>query len=154
LRTELEKAYLELTRMKKVNETFGHFIAPEVAEFILAHPQELWKKGERRNATLMFADVRKFTPFAVSVQPERAMEALNQIFAAIIQAVNQENGILNKFMGDGALALFGTPIPNENHAVCAARAALRLRGAVEELAEIRRRQGLEGLRMGIGINTG
>jgi adenylate cyclase len=155
LRRELETAYAELVKLKRINDTFGHFVSPPVVRYLADHP-DLYRdrSGERLTASVLFLDVRGFTPYAVSVPPERALETLNQIFDGVVEAVNAEGGILNKFMGDGALALFGAPVPLADHARAAARAALRARDHVERLAEARRHEGLEVLRVGIGINTG
>lgn len=154
LRAELEQAYTMLGRMEKVRETFGQFVTPEVAEFVLANPEDFWKQGDRKVVTILFADVRRFTPFSARVQPEEAFQALNDVLVRVVEAVQRERGILNKFMGDGLMALFGAPVPNEDHVFAAARAALQARDAVEELSESRRAQNLEPLRIGLGINTG
>lgn len=154
LREELDQAYAKLELVEEVRETFGQFVTPEVAKFVLAHPQDYWKRGERKVVTVLFADVRGFTPFSAHVTPEEVVSALNDIFAHVIEAVQQEGGILNKFMGDGMMALFGAPVPQENHACAAARAALRARDAVEALSDPRRRQHLQPLQIGIGLNTG
>lgn len=154
LRAELDRAYTSLARMEKVRETFGQFVTPEVAEYVLAHPNDFWKRGERKVVTILFADVRGFSSFAAGIQPEEAVSALNDIFARVIDAIHREGGVLNKFLGDGLMALFGAPVPSGDHVCAAARAALRARDAVEELSESRRTMGSEPLRIGIGINTG
>jgi len=154
LREELDQAYTKLEQTERVRETFGQFVTPEVAKLVLAHPQDFWKRGERKVVTVLFADVRNFTPFSARVQPEEVVSALNSIFAPVIDAIQREGGILNKFIGDGLMALFGAPVPNEDHARAAARAALRARDAVEALSESRRQLGLDPLRIGIGLNTG
>lgn len=154
LRAELERAYTSLSEMERARETFGQFVTPEVAEFILAHPQDFWKRGERKMATVLFADVRSFTSFSRRVQPEEMVSVLNEIFLRVIDAVQRERGTVNKFMGDGLLALFGVPVPIKDHAQAAARAALRARDAIEVLAYSRRKGGLDPLRIGIGVNTG
>jgi class 3 adenylate cyclase/FixJ family two-component response regulator len=155
LRKELETAYGELVELKKINDTFGHFVSPEVVRYLTEHPELFHQRaGERVTASVMFVDVRRFTPFAVSAAPERALATLNQIFQRVVEAVNGEGGVLNKFMGDGALALFGAPVPLKDHAAAAARAALKLRDAVDRLAAERKAEGLEALRVGVGINTG
>lgn len=155
LRQELETAYAQLVELKKINDTFGHFVSPEVVRYLSEHPELVKQRtGERVTATVMFVDVRRFTPFAVSVDPERALETLNRIFEGVVEAVNAEGGVVNKFMGDGALALFGAPIPLKDHAAAAARAALRAQEHVEKMADARRAEGLEALRIGIGLNTG
>lgn len=154
LRAELERAYFELNEMRKVEETFGQFATPEVARFVLDHPQDYWKQGERRAVTVLFADVRSFTSYAADASPEEAVEALNNIFARMIDVVQEEGGILNKFIGDGMLALFGAPVAGEKHARAAARAALKIKSSIEDLAQSRKKNNLKPLRVGIGINTG
>ena len=81
LRAELERACTNLARLEKVRESFGQFVTPEVAEFVLDHPQDFWKRGERKVVTILFADVRRFTPFSARVQPEEVVSALNDIFS-------------------------------------------------------------------------
>jgi class 3 adenylate cyclase len=154
LRAELDQAYTELAKMEQVRETFGQFVTPEVADLVLAHRQDFWKRGERKCVTVMFADVRRFTSFTARVSPEQVVSALNEVFACVIDAVQAEGGVLNKFIGDGLMALFGAPLPAGDHAAAAARAALQARQAVENLADCRRRSGQDALRIGIGINTG
>ena len=154
LRAELDKAYFELAQMEKVKETFGQFATPEIAKLVLAHPSDFWKRGERKEVSILFSDVRSFTPFAAQVPPEEVVWALNDIFARVIAAVQKEGGIVNKFIGDGMMALFGAPVPAPDHAEAAARAALRARDAIEELAEARRKLDLQPLRIGLGVNSG
>lgn len=154
LRTQLEEAHRRLTRMQKVQETFGQFATPEVAQFVLSHPQDFWRSGELCAATVLFADIRRFTPFAQNAAPHETVQALNRIFACAIEAVHGEGGILNKFMGDGLLALFGAPVRREDHPAAAAKAALQLRAAVEALTSDASNPKRKALRVGIGINTG
>ncbi len=154
LRAELDRAYYELAQMEKVKETFGQFATPDIAKLVLAHPDDFWKRGERKVVSVLFADVRGFTAFAGRVPPEEVVWALNDIFTRVIAAVQRENGIVNKFIGDGLMAIFGAPVANGDHARSAARAALRARTAVDELAESRRKLDLEPLRVGVGVNTG
>ncbi len=98
-----------------------------------------------RTATILFADVRGFTAFSERVSPEEAASRLDELLACFIEAVHAEGGAINKFIGDGAMAVFGVPLPHAEPVAAAARAALRARAAVE-------RRG--SLRFGFGINTG
>jgi class 3 adenylate cyclase len=98
-----------------------------------------------RMATFLFADVRGFTSFSEQVSPEEAASRLDEMLACFIEAVHAEGGAINKFIGDGAMAVFGVPLPHAEPAAAAARAALRARAAVERLGV---------LRFGFGINTG
>ena len=154
LRRELNQAYGELAKMERVRETFGQFVTPEVVDFVLEYGHDICKHGERKTVTILFADVRRFTWFTAQVSPEEVMTGLNEVFECVIDAVQHEGGILNKFIGDGLMALFGAPVPNADHVAMAMRAALRARDATENLANARRARGRDPLRIGIGINTG
>ncbi|MBK8576435.1 MAG: response regulator [Elusimicrobia bacterium] len=148
LREELNRAYSELSSMQKVRDLFGQFTTPEVAKFVMDHPDDFWKRGERREVSILFADVRQFTPYASRVQPEEAVHSLNQIFEVLVAAVRQEGGEVNKFMGDGLMAIFGAPRDVPDHAAAAARAALKARAMFHFLnAE-------DGLEVGFAVNTG
>lgn len=154
LRAELAQAYTELSTMERMRDTFGQFVTPEIARFVLANPHGASDQGEQRTLTVLFADVRNFTPFAAKVSPREAVSALNEIFACVIKAIQAEGGILNKFIGDGMMALFGAPAPLENHAAAAANAARAAMQSIEALARAREGKGLIPLRVGMGINTG
>jgi class 3 adenylate cyclase len=154
LRGQLERAHSELERMQKIKDTFGLFVTPEIVNHVLALPQETWKKGTRKTVTILFADVRRFTTFAENLPPETVVDFLNEIFSRMMGPIQRQGGILNKFLGDGILALFGAPIDMEGHAGAAARAALEARDAVEELAGVKQSKNLPPLHVGFGINTG
>ncbi len=151
---ELQKRGDALQRMWMLRDTFGYFATPEVADFVMSHPLDYWKRCERKVLTVLFADIRQFTPFMESSSPEEAIAVITGIFEHIDEAVRLEGGILNKFMGDGILAIFGAPLENRDHAASAARAALRMRKLAETPDAARASAGLRPLRLGIGINTG
>lgn len=103
--------------------------------------------GERREVTVMFVDVRDFTPFAEANTAEDTVARLNALFEIVVPAVVDAGGHVNKFLGDGALAVFGAPNDLAHHADAAVTAAVLIQRLVVE------RFGAE-LRIGIGINTG
>ncbi len=154
LRAELHRAYTELASLSRVRDIFGQFATPEVADIVMTHPEDFLTRGERRRVTVMFADVRDFTLYAASVPPEQTTAAMNEIFGVLQDALRAEGGILNKFLGDGAMALFGAPIPLKGHEAAAVRAALRAQEGYAALAGRRRARGLAPLGVGIGINSG
>lgn len=119
----------------RLRSTPGHLPAPAAA----IEPRRL------REATVLFADVRGFTAFSEALPPEEAAARLDEALARFIAAVHAEGGEINKLTGDGAMAVFGAPLPHPDPAGAAARAALRTRDDVEA-------RGL--LRFGFGINTG
>ena len=154
LRVELDRALKEVSRLAKIKEIFGKFAEPEVVANVMEDPESFRNRAERRTVTVLFADVRGFVSFAGKVSPEEAVGALNEIFDRVIEAVRLEEGILNKFLGDGVMAFFGAPARSEDHPVRAARAALRGRQAIEDLAQFRLRKGLIPLHVGFSLNTG
>jgi adenylate cyclase len=103
--------------------------------------------GERREVTVMFVDIRDFTPFAEANTADDTVARLNALFEIVVPAVVEGGGHVNKFLGDGALAVFGAPNDLAQHADAAANAAVLIHRRVAE------RFG-EELRIGIGINTG
>lgn len=151
LRAELNRAYVELSQMQKVRDLFGQFATPEVARLVMAHPDDFWKRGERREVTVLFADVRGFTPYARAVSPEIAVDALNQIFDILVGAIQDQGGVVNKFLGDGVMGIFGAPQTLADHAAAAARAATKARTLLRFTATT---AGPSSLAVGFALNTG
>jgi len=126
-------------------QTFGRFLSPQVARHVLESPVDLLETRELRTVTVLFADLRGFTPFTEKAGPEEAARRLNELLPCIIEAVHGEGGTLAQFTGDGAMAVFGAPIDHKEPAAAAARAALRARLAALKLGP---------LQFGFGINSG
>ncbi|PKM98662.1 MAG: hypothetical protein CVU79_02040 [Elusimicrobia bacterium HGW-Elusimicrobia-3] len=154
LREELFKVYFELTKLSKLRETFGQFVSREIAGFLTDHADNSGIKAGKLPVTVLFADVRNFTAFSAAGEPAEVASALNEILTIVYNGVNSEKGILNKFLGDGAMAFWGAPLKEERHAQAAARAALRIRKDMEAWAAMRVERGLPVMALGIGINTG
>ena len=103
---------------------------------------------------MLFADIRSFTTFAEQRPPEEVVEVLNQYFDSMVQVLFAHQGTLDKFLGDGLLAMFGTPLSQPDHPHRAVQAALAMQQALAELNSARRRRGQLALHVGIGINSG
>jgi class 3 adenylate cyclase len=131
---------------QRLQAAFGTYVDPVLAARLLAQGDDVFT-GERREVTVMFVDVRDFTPFAESNTAEDTVARLNALFEIVVPAVVDAGGHVNKFLGDGALAVFGAPNDLADHADAAVRAAVLIHRLVAE------RFGGE-LRIGIGINTG
>ena len=135
-----------LAERQRLQAAFGTYVDPGLAERLLRQGDDVFT-GERREVTVMFVDIRDFTPFAEANVAEDVVTRLNALFEIVVPAVVGEGGHVNKFLGDGALAVFGAPNDLENHADAAVAAAQRI------LGEVNQRFG-DALRIGIGINTG
>src|SRR6185437_6728325 len=125
---------------------FGTYVDPILASRLLEQGDDVFT-GERREVTVMFVDIRDFTPFAEANAAEDAVARLNALFEIVVPAVVDAGGHVNKFLGDGALAVFGAPNGLADHADAAVSAAVLIHRHVSS------RFGGE-LQIGIGINTG
>jgi adenylate cyclase len=135
-----------LAERQRLQTAFGTYVDPGLAARLLEQGDDVFT-GERREVTVMFVDIRDFTPFAEANTAEDTVARLNALFEIVVPAVVDTGGHVNKFLGDGALAVFGAPNDLADHADAAVTAALLIHRLVAE------RFGGE-LRIGIGINTG
>jgi adenylate cyclase len=135
-----------LAERQRLQAAFGTYVDPVLAARLLEQGDDVFT-GERRQVTVMFVDIRDFTPFAEANTAEDTVARLNALFEIVVPAVVDAGGHVNKFLGDGALAVFGAPNDLADHADAAVRAAVLIHRLVAE------RFG-GGLRVGIGINTG
>jgi adenylate cyclase len=135
-----------LAERQRLQAAFGTYVDPALATRLLEQGDEVFT-GERREVTMMFVDIRDFTPFAEATPAEEVVARLNALFEIVVPAVVDAGGHVNKFLGDGALAVFGAPNDLADHADAALNAAVLIQRLVAE------RFGRE-LRIGIGINTG
>ena len=111
-------------------------------------------EGERKQVTVLFADVPGFTAMSEKLDPEEVHAIMDCAFEVILNEVHRYEGMINQFLGDGVMALFGAPVANEDHAQRALSAALAIQRGLQPLAdEVRQRHGVE-FRMRMGINTG
>jgi adenylate cyclase len=135
-----------LAERQRLQAAFGTYVDPTLAARLLQQGDDVFT-GERRQVTVMFVDVRDFTPFAEANSAEDTVARLNALFEIVVPAVVDAGGHVNKFLGDGALAVFGAPNDFADHATAAVSAAVLIHRLVAE------RFG-GSLRIGIGINTG
>ena len=135
-----------LAERQRLQAAFGTYVDPSLAARLLEQGDDVFT-GERREVTVMFIDIRDFTPFAEANTAEDTVARLNALFEIVVPAVVDAGGHVNKFLGDGALAVFGAPNDLADHADAAVSAAVLIHRLVAE------RFGGE-LRIGIGINTG
>jgi adenylate cyclase len=141
-----------LAEREMIRSTFGKYVSPQVRDQILSGRIPL--EGELREATVLFADLRDFTPFVESMPPKEAVKILNGYFQAMAGAIQRHNGLILQFIGDEIEAVFGVPLPLEDHPAAAARAALEMRGELENFNTAIVQKGGNPLRHGIGVNTG
>jgi class 3 adenylate cyclase len=135
-----------------LKETFGKYVSPEVRDEILAGRISL--EGQAREVTILFADLRDFTPWVESTGPREVVRDLNEYFTEMEAAVREHRGLVLQFIGDEIEAAFGAPLAYPAHAEMAVRAALDMRRRLAVWNAARARTGKIPLRHGIGIHTG
>ena len=136
---------------EKVQKIFEHYMPPQVFQELLRQGTDRTGiTGDRRELTIMFADIRGFTGLSERLEPEQVVELLNSYLAAATDVVFEHQGTIDKFIGDAIMALFGAPVQIENHALQAVRAAMAMQ---RRFAETPARAG-QRASFGIGINTG
>lgn len=139
-------------RARRIRQTFEEYVAPSVVERLLSDQSTARLGGTRREVTTLFADIRGFTTFSEGQQPETLVEVLNQYLSLAADVILSEEGTLDKYYGDGVMAVFNAPLAQTDHTLRAVRSALMLRDAVvrmhPQLPEPHR------LQFGIGITSG
>lgn len=135
-----------------IRRTFERFVAPQVVERLLENPSLVKLGGETQEITVMFADLEGFTAMSEHTHPETLLSILNQYHELIVNVIQQNHGTVDKFIGDGVMSLYNTPLPQEQHALYAVETALGIRAALAEFHA----QFEPAHRMGInfGIHTG
>jgi adenylate cyclase len=128
---------------------FGQYVSPQIAEKLLRQPVEL--SGELRNVCVMFLDIRNFGSYAAGERPETVMAYLNTLFDFMIDVVNEHQGIVNKFLGDGFMAVFGAPIDDAERCAHAVGASLEI---LKRLDRLNASGKIHPTRVGIGLHMG
>ena len=155
---QLGDAFNEMVKGLKEKEfiksTFKRYVAKSVVEKILENPDVIHLKGERRTVSVLFVDMRGFTKYAESSQPEEVLETLNQYFDRIIDVVFEYEGTLDKFIGDCVMAIFGAPLDQPDHFLRACKCAVKIRDEIKKLNQTRQKKNKPILYSGIAVNTG
>lgn len=138
---------------RRVAGLFARYVSPDVVRE-LVEMEELEVGGERRVVTVLFSDIRGFTSLSEHLDPGELVDQLNEYFDEMVQAVELQRGTLDKFIGDGMMAIFGAPLDMPDHADRACAAALDMVERLELLNEQRVERGLAELAIGVGLNTG
>jgi adenylate cyclase len=141
-----------LRERERLQETFGRHVGQEAALQILAAQDGLG--GAEREITVMFIDVRNFTDHSATHSPEEVISALNVFFEDAVEIIEKHGGMVNKFLGDGLMALFGAGADRRDHAARAVAAGRELRCCLKTSQQALADAGWPELAIGIGVNTG
>ncbi|HEU0053340.1 MAG TPA: adenylate/guanylate cyclase domain-containing protein [Longimicrobium sp.] len=138
----------------RIRGMFQQYVPPDVVRELIDRPELLALGGEERVATVLFSDVAGFSEVAEDLAPTQLVALLNEYLTAMTDVVVRHGGIIDKYRGDEVMAEFGVPVPVDDHAARACRAALRMRDELRALRAEWRRRGMPELHHRVGINTG
>lgn len=154
LQKHLNNMAEELQKREAIKELMGKYLSKQVADRILESGSEGALAETRREVTVLFADVRGFTSFAEKHEPEQVTKSLNEYFEAMVEVIAEHDGVLDKYIGDGLMVVFGSPVIQPDHAHRGVLTALAMQAALQSLNLKRQRRGDEPINIGIGVNTG
>lgn len=133
----------------------SRFLSPALVEKVVQNELNVHKQGDKVQATVLFSDIRGFTTISEGAAPEAVVSMLNEYFEAMVEIVFEMGGTLDKFIGDGLMAVWGTPMPGPDDPLLAVRAATRMRALLETVVNAARtKRGEPALQVGYGIATG
>jgi adenylate cyclase len=141
-----------LAERDKLKTTFGKYMTDAVVDHLMAGKVQLG--GEALTATILFSDIRSFTTLSEKMDAKQLVALLNEYFTEMVDVVMREDGVVDKYIGDAIMAVFGAPVPKPESAVSAVRAAVGMREALADLNKKLVARGAKRIETGIGIHTG
>ena len=145
-----------LTRKEKkfIQDSFSRYLSPVVIDQILEDPSKLRLGGEKRKLTILFSDIRNFTAISESMDPERLTHFLNRYLTVMTKIVLENNGLIDKYIGDAIMAFWGAPLSDKDHTLNALLTAKKMIDKLEELNHQNKEKNEPEIQIGIGINSG
>jgi class 3 adenylate cyclase/DNA-binding response OmpR family regulator len=134
----------------RIVDSFGRFVSPGVVRQVVAQPESVRPGGENRVVTILFADMRGYTHYAETMPPAALLEMLNRYLSLAGEAILQQGGMIDKYLGDGLMAIFNALGDQPDHVLAAVRAGVALQDAIARISDERG----DGVAFGVGISTG
>lgn len=144
----------ELSKRATVMGMFGKFVSPKVLATLLKNQDNFALKSTKKRITVLFCDVKNFTTLSEKCNPEQLVDNLNELFDVIVDTIFENNGTVDKFIGDCIMAYWGDPIAHEDDAYMAVKTALEIKKKVADLAVLNAKENKIIFDVKIGINTG
>ncbi len=133
---------------------FSTYVSSEVMNEVLKDPKKMALGGKRIKATMLFTDIRGFTSMSETLQPEQVVAVINEYLTVQTDKVLKWKGVLDKFVGDCVMAVYGVPVPKDDDAYRAVRTAMDIRDSIDKLNVIREKTKQICVKIGLGVNTG
>jgi adenylate cyclase len=146
--------FIEGRTKRQLGQLFGQYVPPELVEEMNRDPARYTLKGEKREMSVLFSDVRGFTRLSEGLDPQTLSELMNAFLTPFTRVIHEQRGTIDKYMGDAIMAFWGAPVPDNEHADHAVGAALAMSAALAGLRQSFEARGWPALDMGIGVSTG
>lgn len=146
--------FIESRGKREVTRMFGQYVPPELVDELADSPDVLNMKGESREMTVLFSDVRGFTTISEGLDSEELTALMNEFLTPLTRVIHEHRGTIDKYMGDAIMAFWGAPLEDPKHAEHALEAGLEMNKAVRQLDEAFEKRGWPKLHIGVGVNTG
>ncbi|MEL6493112.1 MAG: adenylate/guanylate cyclase domain-containing protein [Cyanobacteria bacterium J06621_3] len=144
----------DISQEKRMKTTLYRYMTPSVADRVMALGEDVLMVGERKDVTVLFSDIRGYTTLTEKLEAAQVVSMLNEYFETMVESVFHCEGTLDKFIGDALMAVFGAPLPLDNHAWSAVRSALDMRRRLVVFNADRLKKGQPELKIGIGLSSG
>ena len=145
---------IEDNKKAKIQKAMGKYLSTEVMQNVVENIDNIELGGKRADITVLFADIRNFTSISENMDANSVTMILNEYFSALVPIIEEYGGVLNKFMGDAVLAIFGEPKKTDNHALEAVQCAFKMLKKVKHLQDKWMDEGKPKIEIGIGISSG
>lgn len=150
----LSNYFFEYRKKKFISTAFSRYVSPLIVSEIVKQPEKLTLSGEEKALTIMFSDIRNFTSISESMDAKRLGRFMNKYLSVMSDVIMEHHGMVDKYIGDAIMAIWGAPLDDSLHAGNAVRAALSMKATLDELRNDPDLRDLPLLEIGIGINTG
>jgi adenylate cyclase len=140
---------------RKIRKTFSQYLSPDVIQLMEKDPQKYIRPGgESKELTVMFSDIRSFTTISEGLTPDELVNLLNDYLGEMTEIIFANLGTLDKYIGDAIMAFWGSPVPQEDHAIRACNCALQMGRTLKKLNAVWAAEKRPPISIGIGLNTG
>jgi class 3 adenylate cyclase len=144
----------DISRIKWLESTFSRYVSPNVIEELETHSQEKWLEMQRRDLSVLFCDLRGFTALTERIDPQTLQQMINSFLANMVAGVQSLGGMVEQFAGDGLMAIFGAPLPQEDHCLRAALSAMEMQERHGRWMAEQAQDGMPSLPLGVGFASG
>ena len=146
--------FVESRGKRQLTGLFGQYVPPELVKEMAQNPEAINLKGESREMTVLFSDIRGFTNISEGLDPQQLTQMMNEFLTPMTKIIHEHRGTIDKYMGDAIMAFWGAPLKDNQHALHALNAALAMNAAIATINVKFAQFGWPAIKMGFGLNTG